>query len=95
MTVREVADAARLSTHAIYRAIHRGDLVAFEPVPGRLRIERADFERWWDTGRVTPATRPSVPDAPPPARRRTRRPEVSPDGPGSLAALDAIERGDE
>jgi excisionase family DNA binding protein len=92
MTVREVADAARLSTHAVYRAIKRGDLVAFEPVPGRLRIERADFEQWWDNARVTPSTRPvSEPSAPSPARRRTRRPEVSPDGPGSLAALRAIE----
>ena len=39
MSPREVANRAGFSYHAILRAIHRGDLQAFEPVPGQYRIE--------------------------------------------------------
>lgn len=46
LSPREVAERAGFSYHAILRAIRRGDLRAFEPVPGHYRIEVADYERW-------------------------------------------------
>ena len=42
----EVAERSGFSYHAILRAIRRGDLHAFEPVPGHYRIEVAEYERW-------------------------------------------------
>jgi excisionase family DNA binding protein len=53
LTPREVAELAKLSPHAVYRAIKRGDLEATEPVPGRLRIATSEFERWMATPRRT------------------------------------------
>ncbi len=55
LTPREVAELAKLSPHAVYRAIKRGDLEASEPVPGRLRIAASEFERWMATPRRTRA----------------------------------------
>lgn len=46
LTPREVAERTGFSYHAILRAIKRGDLAACEPIPGRLRIEIAEYERW-------------------------------------------------
>ena len=86
LTVREVADLARLSTDAVYRAVRRGDLVAFEPVPGRLRIRRADYDSWWESRRVTPVSRagPRVPPSTPMERTPRRK------APSTAATLDAL-----
>lgn len=46
LSPREVAERAGFSYHAILRAIRRGDLVAFEPIPGQYRIEVDEYERW-------------------------------------------------
>jgi Phage integrase, N-terminal SAM-like domain len=46
LTPREVASRAGFSYHAILRAIRRGDLVAYEPIPGHYRIEIDEYERW-------------------------------------------------
>ena len=46
LSPHEVADRAGFSYHAILRAIRRGDLQAFEPVPGHYRIEVVEYERW-------------------------------------------------
>jgi hypothetical protein len=51
LTPREVAERTGFSYHAVLRAIDRGDLEAFEPVPGRLRIEFDEYERWRRTPR--------------------------------------------
>jgi len=51
LTPREVAERTGFSYHAVLRAIDRGDLEAFEPVPGRLRIELDEYERWRHTPR--------------------------------------------
>ena len=84
LSPREVADRAGFSYHAILRAIRRGDLEAFEPVPGHYRIEVAEYERW--------LRRPAQPrkPPPPPAPRRERprpRPAIDPSHPGSFARL--------
>ena len=88
LSPREVADRAGFSYHAILRAIRRGDLQAFEPVPGHYRIEVVEYERW--------LRRPVRPGRPPPtpAPRRERprpRPAIDPSNPGSFARLRAIE----
>jgi hypothetical protein len=86
LSPREVADRAGFSYHAILRAIHRGDLQAFEPVPGHYRIEVAEYKRW--------LRRPARPRQPPPTpapRRERPRPAVDSSHPGSFARLRAIE----
>jgi hypothetical protein len=87
LSPREVAERAGFSYHAILRAIRRGDLAAFEPVPGHYRIEITEYERW---------LRQPAPSAPtPPAerqRRKRRRSGRDPSLPGSVARLRAIER---
>jgi hypothetical protein len=88
LSPREVADRAGFSYHAILRAIRRGDLQAFEPVPGHYRIELAEYERWLRR----PARRNQPPPEPRPRRER-RRATGDPDQPGSLARLRAIEAG--
>ena len=88
LSPHEVADRAGFSYHAILRAIRRGDLEAFEPVPGHYRIAVAEYERW-----LRRPVRPSRP-APAPAPRRERpRPHsaIDPSHPGSFARLRAIE----
>jgi hypothetical protein len=84
---REVAERAGFSYHAILRAIRRGDLQAFEPVPGRYRIAVSEYERWLKTParREDGATRSAD-------RRRTHGHARSSD-PGSMTRLDAIEGG--
>jgi hypothetical protein len=88
LSPHEVADRAGFSYHAILRAIRRGDLEAFEPVPGHYRIEVAEYERW--------LRRPAQPrkPAPAPAPRRERprpHPAIDPTHAGSFARLRAIE----
>jgi hypothetical protein len=86
LSPREVADRAGFSYHAILRAIRRGDLQAFEPVPGHYRIELVEYERW--LRRPARSRRPP----PDPAPRRDRlRPTMDPSNPGSFARLRAIE----
>lgn len=46
LSPREVAERVGLSYHAVLRAIKRGDLEACEPVPGRLRIDVEEYDRW-------------------------------------------------
>ena len=88
LTPREIAARAGFSYHAILRAIRRGDLTAYEPVPGRYRVEIAEYERWLHQ----PA--PSAPAPPVERPRRERlRPGRDPSLPGSVARLRAIERG--
>jgi len=88
LSPHEVADRAGFSYHAILRAIRRGDLQAFEPVPGHYRIPLAEYERWLRT-----PTQPRKPPPPPtPRRERTRpHPAIDPSHPGSFARLRAIE----
>lgn len=80
---------AGFSYHAVLRAIRRGDLVAFEPVPGHYRVPLAEYDRWLRTparrnrdGTVGTAQRP---------QRRYRSANTS--GRGSIARLEAIEGG--
>ena len=54
---REVAERCGFSYHAILRAIRRGDLQAFEPVPGHYRIEITEYERWLHTPSQGPSRR--------------------------------------
>ena len=87
LSPHEVADRAGFSYHAILRAIRRGDLQAFEPVPGHYRIEVVEYERWLRR----PARRdlPSPPQRAP--RRERKRPTGDPTQPGSFARLQALE----
>jgi hypothetical protein len=87
LSPREVANRAGFSYHAILRAIRRGDLQAFEPVPGHYRIELVEYERWLRR----PARRPSRRPDPEPRRDRAR-PTGDPSQPGSFARLRAIEQ---
>jgi len=91
LSPREIADLAGFSYRAILRAIRRGDLRAFEPVPGRYRISVDEYERWLRT--------PALPTDSPDLRRtektkhrsRSRAARTGPSDPGSLARLTAIE----
>jgi hypothetical protein len=87
LSPREVADRAGFSYTAILRAIRRGDLEAFEPVPGRYRIELAEYERWLRRPARPEAARP----AEPPPRRERPRSSSDPAHRGSFARLRAIE----
>jgi hypothetical protein len=87
LSPREVADRAGFSYHAILRAIRRGDLQAFEPVPGHYRIEVVEYERWLRR----PARRNSSPPPERAPRRERKRPTGDPTQPGSLARLRALE----
>ena len=84
---REVAARAGFSYHAILRAIRRGDLEAFEPVPGHYRVSLGAYERWLHT----PARRGAAPVRAQPRRTRLRPVEAD-TGPASLARLTAIEQ---
>jgi hypothetical protein len=86
LSPREVADRSGFSYHAILRAIRRGDLHAFEPVPGHYRIELDEYERWLRR----PPRRAVEPPEPDP--RRSRPPaRTSSSERGSFARLQAIE----
>ena len=88
LSPHQVADRAGFSYHAILRAIRRGDLEAFEPVPGHYRIELAEYERW-----LRRPAQPRNPPPPPTPRRERPRPRsaIDPSHPGSFARLRAIE----
>lgn len=86
LSPREVADRAGFSYHAVLRAIRRGDLEAFEPVPGRLRIEVSEYRRWLHTP-TRRIDRPGNPTIPRPRPRAS----ASPTDPGSWDRLQAIE----
>lgn len=51
LTVSEVAEATRLSSNAVYRAIATGELRASK-LRRRLRVQRADLEAWIDSNVV-------------------------------------------
>lgn len=87
LSPREVAVRAGFSYHAILRAIRRGDLQAFEPVPGHYRVGLDEYERWLHT----PARRPATGGIDRPPRRRRTRPRTDDSGPGSFSRLEAIE----
>jgi excisionase family DNA binding protein len=57
LTVQEAATQVKLTQWAIYRAIQRGDLVAYKP-GGRLRINEIDLQSWLESTRVRPAPAP-------------------------------------
>jgi hypothetical protein len=67
---REVAERTGFSYHAILRAIKRGDLIACEPIPGRLRIEVSEYERWRQQPTRAPATSQNAVAPRQPARPR-------------------------
>ncbi|HET6867299.1 MAG TPA: hypothetical protein VFH80_15370 [Solirubrobacteraceae bacterium] len=87
LSPREVAARAGFSYHAILRAIRRGDLRAFEPVPGHYRVGVDEYERWLHT----PARRATTRSIDYPPRRRRVRPRSDDSGPGTFARLEAIE----
>ena len=78
MTIKDVADACRLSETAIRRAISEGELPAVK-LRSRLRITRNDFDAWITSQRQSPATT----TAPSRSAPRTRRPVPG----GSFRAL--------
>lgn len=82
LSPREIAERVGLSYHAILRSIKRGDLRACEPIPGRLLVDVAEYDRW----RMRPAQQT-------PARSERRsRPRAA--NRGSFASeLRAIEGG--
>lgn len=88
LTPRDVADRSRFSYQVILRAIRRGDLHAYEPVPGRYRIALAEYERWLKTPRRQLPDASPAPDPKP--RRRAHAHDVHP---GGFARLSAIEGG--
>jgi excisionase family DNA binding protein len=57
LTVQEAATQVKLTQWAIYRAIRRGDLVAYKP-GWWLRIDELDLRAWLDSTRVSPAPAP-------------------------------------
>lgn len=63
MTVQEAANVVKLTQWTIYRAIQRGDLIAYKP-GGRLRIDEDDLQAWLEATRVSRAN----PSPPLPAR---------------------------
>ncbi len=88
LSPREIAERAGFSYHAILRAIRRGDLVAFEPIPGQYRIDLDEYERW-----LRQPTRRSI--NPPRKAVSIPRPSAAnrdPAAPGSFARLRSIER---
>ena len=88
LSPREVAERSGFSYHAILRAIRRGDLRAFEPVPGHYRIELSEYDRWLRT----PARRDAN-EADPEIQRPRRRTRPDDSDRGSFSRLSAIESG--
>jgi excisionase family DNA binding protein len=70
LTVDQVASHCGLSRRAIYRAIERGELLAYKPC-GRLRIAPEDFEAWIRSS-VVERVRGTTTDHEPRARTATR-----------------------
>jgi excisionase family DNA binding protein len=86
LTVAQVAEIAGFTRDTVRHAIADGRLRASKP-PGtqQWRILPDDLEAWF-VGGVTQPVISAPPPAPPPQRRGRDRP-------GSVARLDAIERG--
>lgn len=93
LTPREVAERSGFSYHAILRAIRRGDLQAFEPVPGHYRIPIVEYERWLHTpARTNPdRTQTRAGGQGDSARAKSRRSRMNPSDQGSFARLTATE----
>ena len=52
-SIREVADAMRVSSKTVRRLIKRGDLVAYKVGErGQLRVKESDLERYLEAQRV-------------------------------------------
>ncbi len=89
LSVRDAAERAGVSAKTVRRAIERGDLRAFRPTgQASIVLLEADLDAW--------AFRPVVPRAP---RSRSAAPVTSlhsrrAAAVGSVARLDAIERGE-
>jgi excisionase family DNA binding protein len=77
MTIREVADACRLSETAVRRAIYEGELQAVK-LRSRLRIRPGEFDTWIASQR-TPA-KPRLAVAAAARERRPRAPRTAPPG---------------
>jgi excisionase family DNA binding protein len=86
LSPREVAERAGFSYHAILRAIRRGDLVAYEPIPGQYRIDLDEYERWLRQ----PTRRSAAPPPQPVPRPRRSAVNRDPAAPGSFARLRSI-----
>jgi excisionase family DNA binding protein len=82
LTVQEAASQVKLTQWAIYRAIQRGDLVAYKP-GGRLRINETDLQSWLESTRVSPGApaqaRPAPRSLPVPPLTGSRRADVNED----------------
>ncbi len=82
LTTQEVAASTGLSYHAVLRAVHRGEVVAYK-LCGRVRFRKADVLDWVERSRVELEEEWEQPKrsatAPPPA-------------PGSREALRALVR---
>src|SRR5450755_4080853 len=91
LSPREVAQRAGFSYHAILRAIRRGDLRAFEPVPGRYRISVSEYERWLQTPAQPVGSAGREATEHPNRRPRSTRTIAVATDPGSFARLTAIE----
>jgi len=79
LTPQDVAASTGLSYHAVLRAIHRGEVVAYK-LCGRVRLRKEDVLEWVDGARIE-LERRGLPDM-----------ETPPPAPGSLEALRALER---
>ena len=92
LTIQEAAERVRLTQWAIYRAIQRGELIAYKP-GGRLRIREADLESWLESTRVQAKARSTprrAPSPPPGVIGAAARPRASAD---SLRARVRTSRG--
>lgn len=97
LTPHEVAELARVSYHAVVRAINAGELQASK-LRGRLRVRHSAYEAWIDEHTVVPATR-AVTFLDTEQRRLAKAPRSIPHAakaarrtPGDVDELTAIER---
>jgi excisionase family DNA binding protein len=86
LSVDDVHALTGISTHAIRRAIKRGEL-AGSKVANCVRVRESDYDAWIDAGRIEPPARAA------PARPRARRASTRDAGAASVARLKAIEGG--
>ena len=69
MTIKDVADACKLSETAVRRAVHDGQLQSLK-LRSRLRITRQDFDAWILEQRQPHAVRPTTATNQPRQRRQ-------------------------
>jgi hypothetical protein len=91
LSPREIAGRAGFSYHAILRAIRRGDLQAFEPIPGHYRITVDEYERWLHTPARPPHSSDLRRSQNTNQRSRARNARAEGADPGSFTRLTAIE----